>query len=141
MGRLFLNCLALGALLAGGPLAAQDVSAERLADTVRVLASDSFEGRAPGTRGEDRTIGYLIGRFQALGLEPGGPEGSWTQTVPLLHTQLGEVARFDVAVGGRTIAWTSGTDVYVSTLQPVGRNVLRRERPAGQQCAEGKAVQ
>ena len=53
----------LAALLAATPLAAQDISPERLAETVQVLASDSFEGRAPGTRGEDRTIGYLIGRF------------------------------------------------------------------------------
>ena len=65
---------ALAAVLAGNPLAAQDISAERLAETVQVLASDSFEARAPGTRGEDRTIGYLIGRFQALGLEPRGAE-------------------------------------------------------------------
>ena len=120
MGRVLLKSLAVaGALIAGGPLAAQEISPERLAETVQVLASDNFEGRAPGTRGEDRTIGYLIGRFQALGLHPGGPDGAWTQTVPLLHTQLGEASRFDVALGGKTIAWKPGTDVYVSTLQPV----------------------
>lgn len=107
------------ALLAASPLAAQDISADRLAETVKVLASDTFEGRAPGAAGEDRTIGYLIGRFQALGLEPGGPDGAWTQTVPLLHTQLGEANKFNVAVGGRTVAWKPGADVYVSTLQPV----------------------
>jgi Zn-dependent M28 family amino/carboxypeptidase len=119
MGRVLLKILAASALAASAPLVAQDISAERLAETVQVLASDSFEGRAPGTRGEDRTIGYLIGRLQALGLEPGGPDDAWTQTVPLLHTQLGETGRFDVAVEGRTIAWKPGTDVYVSTLQPV----------------------
>ena len=113
------NALGLATLLATTPLAAQDISAERLAETVQVLASDSFEGRAPGTRGEDRTIGYLIGRFQALGLEPGGPDGAWTQTVPLLHTQLGEAGKFAVNVGGKLVAWTPGTDIYVSTLQPL----------------------
>ena len=115
---------ALATLFSAATLAAQDISADRLAETVQVLASDSFEGRAPGTRGEDRTIGYLIGRFQALGLEPGGPDGAWTQTVPLLHTQLGEASRFAVAVGGKSIAWTPGTDVYVSTIQPVGQGAL-----------------
>ena len=110
---------ALIALTLATPLAAQEISADRLAETVKVLASDTFEGRAPGTVGEDRTIGYLIGRFQALGMEPGGIAGSWTQEVPLLRTQLGSATRFDVAVGGKTIAWTPGTDVYVSTLQPV----------------------
>ena len=113
------NALGLATLLATTPLAAQDISSEHLAETVQVLASDSFEGRAPGTRGEDRTIGYLIGRFQALGLEPGGPDGAWTQTVPLLHTKLGEASKFAVNVDGKSVAWTPGTDIYVSTLQPL----------------------
>ena len=87
MGRRLLRILAgAAALLPAAPVVAQDVSAGRLADAVTVLASDAFEGRAPGTRGEDRTIGYLIGRFHALGLEPGGADGSWTQEVPLLRT-------------------------------------------------------
>ena len=120
MGRVMLKFLtAAAAVLGATPLAAQDISADRLAETVKVLASDTFEGRAPGTPGEDRTIGYLIGRFQALGLEPGGADGSWTQEVPLLRTQLGSATRFAVNAGGREIAWSPGTDVYVSTLQPV----------------------
>ena len=119
MRRLSNIASTLIALTLAAPLAAQEISADRLAETVKVLASDTFEGRAPGTAGEDRTIGYLIGRFQALGLEPGGTGGSWTQEVPLLRTQLGTATRFAVNVGGREIAWTPGTDVYVSTLQPV----------------------
>ncbi len=42
--------------------------------------------------GEERTIGYLIARMQETGLEPGGPDGQWLQTVPLLHTKLTLVA-------------------------------------------------
>ena len=69
--------LAAVALAAAVPLAAQGtgISAERLTETVRTLASDTFEGRAPGTIGEQRTLGYLIARFQAAGLEPGGASG------------------------------------------------------------------
>ena len=120
MGRVLLKLLAAAAAMLGAtPLAAHDISADRLAETVKVLASDTFEGRAPGTAGEDRTIGYLIGRFQALGLEPGGADGSWTQEVPLLRTQLGTATRFAVNAGGREIGLVPGTDVYVSTLQPV----------------------
>ena len=113
------SLLTLVALTLTAPLAAQEISGDRLADTVTVLASDTFEGRAPGTRGEDRTIGYLIGRFQALGLEPGGPGGAWTQDVPLLRTRLGGASRFAATVGTKVLNWTPGTDVYVSTLQPV----------------------
>ena len=50
----------------------------------RTLASDEFEGREPGTPGEDRTVAYLIERFRAAGLQPGNA-GSWTQDVPLVE--------------------------------------------------------
>lgn len=60
------------------------LSAEDLLAHVRVLASDAFEGRAPGTEGERRTVAYLIEAFRSMGLEPGNPDGSWVQRVPLL---------------------------------------------------------
>ena len=40
----------------------------RLSEATRVLASDEFEGRAPVTPGEDKTIAWLTQQFQALGL-------------------------------------------------------------------------
>ncbi|WP_374405236.1 M28 family metallopeptidase [Pelagerythrobacter sp.] len=94
------------------------IDADNLTETVRTLASDQFEGRAPGTVGEERTIGYLIGRLQALGLEPGGEDGTWTQRVPLLHTQLGEPATLAFTHGGEAQPLDFPTDIYVSTLQP-----------------------
>lgn len=100
------------------PAHAQTVAPQRLEQSVRVLASDLFEGRAPGTVGEDRTIGYLVGRFQALGLEPGGPDGQWVQSVPLLHTRLGKGDTLGVTQGDAATPWTVGKDVYLSTLQP-----------------------
>jgi Zn-dependent M28 family amino/carboxypeptidase len=59
-------------------------SANRLLNHVRVLASAEFEGRAPGTPGEDKTVRYLIEQFNALGLEPGNPDGTYVQKVPLV---------------------------------------------------------
>lgn len=108
--------LALGLLAL--PAHAQTVAPQQLEQSVSVLASDLFEGRAPGTVGEERTIGYLVGRFQALGLEPGGPDGQWVQSVPLLHTRLGQAETLGVKQGSATTAWTAGKDVYLSTLQP-----------------------
>jgi len=104
------------------PVAAQDapaISADNLTETVRTLASDQVQGRAPGTVGEERTIGYLIGRLQALGLEPGGTDGGWTQPVPLLHTALASPTRLQFARNGNVQPLVQGTDIYVSTLQPV----------------------
>ncbi|RZM26935.1 MAG: peptidase M20, partial [Sphingomonas sp.] len=93
---------------------AQD-SAARLSADVKTLASDSFEGRAPGTPGETRTIDWLVARFKALKLQPGGPNGQWTQAVPLVHTRLGA----GTMTAGAPLV--QGRDVYVSTVRPVAK--------------------
>ena len=101
-----------------------DISAAEITQTVKTLTLDQFEGRAPGTAGEDRTIGYLIGRFEALGLAPGGVDGSWTQPVPLLHTTLGKPETLSISTKRGTMALNAGKDIYVSTLQPKDRAVV-----------------
>ncbi|WP_034256573.1 M28 family metallopeptidase [Adhaeribacter aquaticus] len=54
-----------------------------------ILASDAFEGRAPGTPGEDSTVTYLTRQFTRLGLQPGNPDGTYIQNVPLVgYTSL-----------------------------------------------------
>lgn len=115
-----LRLAAAAALFLAAPAAAQDISAAHLAETVRTMASDQFQGRAPGTTGEERTIGYLIGRLQALGLEPAGTGGGWTQPVPLLHTALASPTKlqFERKSHSNYQVLTQGTDIYVSTLQP-----------------------
>jgi Zn-dependent M28 family amino/carboxypeptidase len=65
--------------------AAEDsVTGEAFIEHVRVLSSDKFEGRAPGTEGEALTVEYLSAQFAALGLKPGNPDGRWVQDVPLV---------------------------------------------------------
>lgn len=81
--RRFPIWLGVLALLTAAPAAAQDFSPERLSDGVRVLASDDFGGRAPGTPGETRTLEWLQAQYEALGLEPGAPGGRWLQPVDL----------------------------------------------------------
>jgi Zn-dependent M28 family amino/carboxypeptidase len=63
--------------------AAGAINTNDLMRHIRVLASDEFEGRLPGGRGEELTVNYLIEQFRNMGLEPGNPNGSWTQAVPL----------------------------------------------------------
>jgi len=50
----------------------------------KVLASDEYEGRAPGTRGEELTVAYLTNEFKKIGLKPGNPDGTYFQKVPLV---------------------------------------------------------
>ena len=69
---------------AAEPVVAAGISADTLLAAVKRLASDEFEGRAPGSDGERRTIQYLTEQFSALGLAPGNPDGTWVQNVPLV---------------------------------------------------------
>ena len=63
---------------------AAGIGAETLLEVTATLASDAFEGRAPGSEGETKTVEYLTEQFAALGLTPGNPDGTWVQAVPLV---------------------------------------------------------
>jgi Zn-dependent M28 family amino/carboxypeptidase len=52
--------------------------------STKILSSDEYEGRAPGSRGEQLTVGYITSQFQKLGLKPGNPDGTYVQKVPLV---------------------------------------------------------
>ena len=73
------------------------VRSERILDHVKKLASDEFEGRAPGTRGEDLTVKYLVEQFKASGAAPGNPDGTYIQKVPLIGYQT--TPRIDLGYG------------------------------------------
>jgi len=63
--------------------AASGIDTTQLLARIKMLASDEFEGRLPGTAGEDKTVAYLTEQFKAAGLAPGNPDGSYVQNVPL----------------------------------------------------------
>lgn len=75
---------------------------------IRTLASDAYEGRAPGTPGEDSTVNYLTEQFKALGLAPGNPDGSYVQPVELIGYTGTSTA--SIRMGRTPIAMRSGTD-------------------------------
>jgi len=118
----------LGVAAAFGAETSAAVDPERISQAVKVLASDEFEGRAPGTPGETKTIEWLSNRFRELGLEPGGERGSWTQTVPLVRTQVNPPATMSVSIEGQRRALTQNNDIYASTLRKVDR-VSIKEAP------------
>jgi Zn-dependent M28 family amino/carboxypeptidase len=61
-----------------------DVDTKAVMDHVKVLSSDEFEGRAPGSKGEELTVAYLIDQFKKIGLKPGNTDGTYVQKVPLV---------------------------------------------------------
>jgi len=60
------------------------ITPDAIVQHVKVLASDEFEGRAPGTRGEDRTVAYIADQFAKAGLAPGATDGTFFQQVPMV---------------------------------------------------------
>jgi Zn-dependent M28 family amino/carboxypeptidase len=101
------------------------ISPQRLSDITRTLASDEFQGRAPGTPGEAKTIAYLVAQYKALGLEPAGPNGEYTQVVPLVRTQVPLDASMSVELNGERRALVQQKDVAAIALQPVDRVTIR----------------
>jgi Zn-dependent M28 family amino/carboxypeptidase len=59
------------------------ITPDALLSHIKILASDEFEGRAPGSKGEELSIKYISEQFKAAGLSPGNPDGSYFQEVPL----------------------------------------------------------
>jgi Zn-dependent M28 family amino/carboxypeptidase len=81
---------------------------------VRVLSSDEFEGRAPGTPGEDKTVEYLKTQFERMGLKPGNGD-SYFQTVPMMETTADESTTMTVDVKGKPHTLKFGTDMVIGT--------------------------
>ncbi len=93
-----------------------EISTSNMSEIVRVLASDEFQGRAPGTEGETRTVAYLIDQFQAIGLEPGGRNGGWTDPVTLNRSQITDVETLNVTgTDGTIMEMQQGRDIVISS--------------------------
>ncbi|HEY0594720.1 M28 family peptidase [Sphingopyxis sp.] len=108
------------AIAAEAKAADAPVTEAQLAEHIRILASDAFEGRAPGTEGEDRTIAYIVGEWAKAGLEAvPGSTTPWLQPVPFVESQtVSSSAKFkvqgrDFAIGDDGII-LAGRDPSVS---------------------------
>src|SRR5215831_8901503 len=112
--RLPLALLGAAALVLSGaepgpvPMKAwKSITPEGLLKHIRILASDEFEGRAPATAGEQKTVEYLINACRAMKLAPGNPDGTYIQ----------KVALWGITGGGGEIAIRSGDAAFALTPQ------------------------
>ncbi len=102
------------------------IAAARLLARTRVLASDEFEGRAPGTAGEERTVAYLVNEFKQMGLSPGNPNGTYLQEVPMVGITSQPTATF--ALGGTTLTPTVTND-YIAVSRRLSPRVEVADSP------------
>jgi Zn-dependent M28 family amino/carboxypeptidase len=89
--------------------ARSSIQANDILQHIRVLSSDEFEGRAPGSKGEELTVKYLEEQFSRIGLAPGNPNGTWVQDVPLVGIRSTPTAT--LVVQGQTTTLEPKTDV------------------------------
>ncbi|WP_305805965.1 M28 family metallopeptidase [Stenotrophomonas sp. YIM B06876] len=116
------SCLFAGGIAhAANDLPGGGIDPQALSRHVRILASDAFEGRAPASAGEQRTVDYLIAEFRKAGLQPGGSEGGWVQPVPLVRAQVQGPVRASLRLRGKRRALVNGEDVTLQSLRPQAR--------------------
>jgi len=102
-----------------------DIDEAVFRDGVRVLASDAFEGRKPGTVGEEKTLAYLVEQFRRLGLKPGNGD-SFLQQVPMIETLAGADAALSAAGHGRSVSLAYGKDMVIWSKLAMPQTELKR---------------
>ncbi|MBL8547416.1 MAG: M28 family peptidase [Hyphomonadaceae bacterium] len=101
------------------------LSSQALIEHVRVLASDEFEGRAPGTNGERLTLEYIERAYAAAGLQPGGTvqaDGtrSWLQETQLTVATLANPPTLTLSGrdGARNYTYATQFSAWTRRLEP-----------------------
>ncbi len=90
----------------------------RMSAHVKTLASDPFDGRAPATQGERRTVAYIVEQFKKAGLSPGGENGGWTQPVDLWKIET-DRPKLRIDAGSDSFEMTNGGDIALGAHAPL----------------------
>ncbi len=105
-------------------VAPQPVSQATMEDVTRMLSSDEFEGRAPGSVGEEKTIRLLTERFAKAGLKPGNGD-SWLQQVPLVGIEASNVSALTISGGKTPLSFAYGTDMVLGSYRETPRTEVK----------------
>jgi Zn-dependent M28 family amino/carboxypeptidase len=112
-------------LLATAAAPAPQINLPQLKTDVETLSSDAFEGRAPGTEGEKKTLAYLTKRMAEIGLKPGN-KGEWLQPVPMVAITTDPAAVITVTGGTAPVTLAMNKDVAVATRRPEARVAVEK---------------
>jgi Zn-dependent M28 family amino/carboxypeptidase len=123
--------IALGSLACGcarrpsSPDAAlSSFSGDRMLVHIRSLSSDEFEGRGPGSKGEDLTIQYVQDQLRNAGLEPGNPDGTYMQSVRLVGITANPLMKFSFTGHGHSLAPKFQSDFVAWTKRMVDTSAV-----------------
>jgi Zn-dependent M28 family amino/carboxypeptidase len=102
-----------------------ELSEATMKGITKELSLDSYEGRAPGSAGEAKTVAYLIGQFTAAGLQPGNGD-SWTQDVPLVEITANNVSALSIAdKAGKAMSFAYGNEFVVGSYRETPRTEVK----------------
>ncbi|MCK0531499.1 M28 family peptidase [Sphingobium agri] len=129
--RLLPSTLLIALLTSSAAMAAPSgisPSIETMKEVVKEISSDAYEGRAPGTVGEEKTLSYLVQRFAALGLKPGN-KGSWFQDVPLVEIAAKDVSPLRFTGGKAPVSAVYGPQMVIATYRTAQPHIEVKDSP------------
>ena len=128
--RLLPPSLLIAFITSGAAVAAPSASPsiDTMKEVVKEISSDAYEGRAPGTAGEENTLSYLVQRFEALGLKPGN-KGSWFQDVPLVEIAATNVSPLRFTGGKAAVSAAYGSQMVIATYRTAQPHVEIKDSP------------
>ncbi len=97
------------------------ITADGLMAHIKTLAADEYEGRAPGSRGEEKSINYIADEFKKIGAQPAGTDGSYFQKVPLVGITTNKNTEMKVSAAGKNMQLRFGDDFVARTVRVVDR--------------------
>ncbi|MCI4589754.1 M28 family metallopeptidase [Sphingobium sp. BYY-5] len=103
-------------------------SIETMKRLVKELSSDAYEGRAPGSAGEEKTLALLSAEFAKLGLKPGN-KGSWFQDVPLVEITAKNVSALSFTGGKSSVTAAYGPEMVVGTYRTTEKHIELKDSP------------
>jgi Zn-dependent M28 family amino/carboxypeptidase len=110
-----ISLMALAAAAGAEPV----ISGARISDDVKVLSSDAFAGRGVATPAEDKVVAFVSKAYKDAGLEPGGENGGWIQTVKLRKFQVSDPT-LSLNLKGQPMPLVQGEDITASTRGALG---------------------
>lgn len=120
----YFGLLVIGAVIAAcTPAGNESQSArfetDRLMSHIETLSSDEFGGRAPGSDGEEKTAAFLTDAFRGMGLQPGNPDGTYVQRVPLVGITPTDESHLSLVRGRDRAELAAGLGYVASTKRVV----------------------
>jgi Zn-dependent M28 family amino/carboxypeptidase len=98
-----------------GTFSFPEIDGNTVLEHTKILSSDEFEGRGPGTNGEEKTVNYIVEEFKKVGLKQGNTNGTYIQAVPLVGITADQNMTLTFKKGGQQrnlkfksdfVAWT-----------------------------------